>query len=255
MTRSFSFSLVLAALVLAGCSKPPENQFQGWIEADLIFISPDEQGRVESMSVREGDRIDAGVQLFTLDADVQKANVASAESTLANARQNFSRAQELLKSAAGTQRAFDDAQAASRDAEARLTVQQTHLARRQMASPVAGVVQQVYFRPGETVQPGKPLVSILPPGNLKVRFFVPEGLLPRIQVGEKVNVTCDGCATDLTASISFIAHTAEFTPPVIYSLQERSKLVFLVEARPQTPERFRVGQPVSVTVTPREPGK
>lgn len=254
MTRSFAL-LVCGALALAACSKPPENQYQGWIEADLIFISPDEQGRVETMNVREGDRVEAGRQLFTLDADVQKANVASAESALANAKQNFERAQQLLRSAAGTQKAYDDAQAALRDAEARLNVVQTRLARRQMASPVTGVVQQVYYRPGETVQPGKPLVSILPPGNMKVRFFVPEALLPRIAIGDRTNVSCDGCSGDLAATITFIASSAEFTPPVIYSLQERSKLVFLVEARPERPEQFRVGQPVSVKLAPREAGK
>jgi HlyD family secretion protein len=254
MIRSLSL-LVCGALALAACSKQPENQYQGWIEADLIFISPDEQGRVETMNVREGDRVQAGTQLFTLDADVQKANVASAEATLANAKQNFERAQQLLKSNAGTQKAYDDAQAAQRDAEARLNVVQTRLARRQMASPVTGVVQQVYFRPGETVQPGKPLVSLLPPGNMKVRFFVPEALLPRIAIGDKSQVSCDGCAGDLSATITFIAQSAEFTPPVIYSQQERAKLVFLVEARPERPELFRVGQPVSVTLAPREAGK
>lgn len=253
MTRSLAFPILLASLALASCSKQPENQFQGWIEADMIFISPDEQGRVENMYVREGDRIEAGVQLFTLDADVQKANVASAESALSAAKQNFSRAQELLKTAAGTQKTYDDAQAALRDAEARLAVQQTRLARRQTASPVAGVVQQVYYRPGETVPPGKPLVSILPPGNMKVRFFVPEAWLPRVSIGERVDVTCDGCAADLTASVSFISRNAEFTPPVIYSQQERSKLVFLVEARPQKPELMRVGQPVTVVL--KEAGK
>lgn len=255
MIRSFAYLLGCGALALAACSKPPQNQYQGWIEADLIFISPDEQGRVETMNVREGDRVDAGKQLFTLDADVQKANVASAESTLANAKQNFERAQQLLKSAAGTQKAYDDAQAALRDADARLNVVQTRLARRQMASPVTGVVQQVYYRPGETVQPGKPLVSLLPPGNIKVRFFVPEALLPRIAIGDKASVTCDGCSGDLSSTITFIASSAEFTPPVIYSQQERSKLVFLVEARPDRPEQLRVGQPVSVGLAPREAGK
>lgn len=255
MTRSLAIFICSMALALSACSKQPENQFQGWIEADLIFISPDEQGRVETMNVREGDRIAQGSQLFTLDADMQKADVASAESTLANAKQNFERAQQLLKSAAGTQKTYDDAQAALRDAEARLNSQQTRLNRRQLASPVTGVVQQVYYRPGETVQPGKPLVSLLPPGNIKVRFFVPEALLPRIAIGDKVNVTCDGCSGDLPASITFISQSVEFTPPVIYSLQERSKLVFLVEARPDRPEQLRVGQPVSVTVTPREVAK
>jgi HlyD family secretion protein len=50
------------------------------------------------------------------------------------------------------------------------------------------------------------------------------------------------------AHVSFIARTAEFTPPVIYSLEERAKLVFLIEALPERPDAFRVGQPIRVTL-------
>jgi HlyD family secretion protein len=67
-------------------------------------------------------------------------------------------------------------------------------------------------------------------------------------------VSCDGCEKGLTAKVSFIARSAEFTPPVIYSQEERAKLVFLIEARPEHPEKFRVGQPVTVTL-PRESSK
>jgi HlyD family secretion protein len=88
----------------------------------------------------------------------------------------------------------------------------------------------------------------LPPGNLKVRFFVNEANLPKLKFGDPVTVTCDGCERDITAKISFISRTSEFTPPVIYSMDERSKLVFLIEARPERPERLRVGQPVSVAL-------
>ena len=59
-------------------------------------------------------------------------------------------------------------------------------------------------------------------------------------------MTCDGCAADLTAKIYYIATTAEYTPPVIYSQEERHKLVYLVQARPNKPDLLRVGQPVSV---------
>ena len=88
----------------------------------------------------------------------------------------------------------------------------------------------------------------MPPGNLKVRFFVNEAMLPKIRLGEPVGVHCDGCAADIIAKISFISRSSEFTPPVIYSLDERAKLVFLIEARPERPERLRVGQPVSVAL-------
>jgi HlyD family secretion protein len=119
-----------------------------------------------------------------------------------------------------------------------------------VASPVAGSVEQVYFRIGEMVPSGKPVVALLPPGNLKVRFFVNEAMLPQLKLGQTVKVQCDGCAGDLTARISFIARSSEFTPPVIYSQEERGKLVFMIEARPQRPDLLRVGQPVSVALAP-----
>jgi HlyD family secretion protein len=119
-----------------------------------------------------------------------------------------------------------------------------------MFSPVAGPVQQIYYRVGELVPAGKPIVAILPPSNLKLRFFVNEAMLPKLKVGDTVAVSCDGCEAGITAKISFIARASEFTPPVIYSMDERSKLVFLIEARTSTPERLRVGQPVSVGLAP-----
>jgi len=90
------------------------------------------------------------------------------------------------------------------------------------------------------------VLSIMPPGNMKLRFFVPETELPKLAVGDEVRVTCDNCAADLTARIYFIATSAEYTPPVIYSLDERNKLVYLIQARPGKPDRLRVGQPISM---------
>jgi HlyD family secretion protein len=124
------------------------------------------------------------------------------------------------------------------------------LSRRQVFSPVTGTVQEVYYRPGEVVPAGRPVVSLLPPGNIKVRFFIPEPVLAAIDYGDIVKVHCDACAPDITAHVSFIARQSEFTPPVIYSLEERSKLVFLVEALPDKPNALRVGQPVDVTPVP-----
>ncbi len=248
-------ALIGVALLLAGCSKEAENEFQGWIEADLIFVSPDEQGRVETMTVREGDRVEKGMPLLTLDSDLQRADLAVAEAALLNTRQAFDRAQQLLKTASGTQRDYDVAQAAFRQADAQLGAAQTRLNRRKLASPVAGIIQQVYFRPGETVPASRPIISVLPPGNIKVRFFIPERMLARIAIGDELHVTCDGCAGNITAPITFISRNAEFTPPVIYSLEERSKLVYLVEARPALTEMLRVGQPVSVEVKLREASK
>jgi HlyD family secretion protein len=240
--------VILAALVLGGCGKNNDRVLQGWVEAELIFVSPDEQGRVETLKVREGDRVKKGDVLFTVDDDLQKADVVVRNTAVINAQQGFDRAKELLKSSAGTQKTYDDAEAALRQAKANLDWSQTRLMRRNAYSPGDGTVEQVYYRPGETVPAGRPVVAILPPGNLKLRFFAPQAILPTIKYGDIVDVSCDGCEKGLTAKISFIARSAEYTPPVIYSQEERAKLVFLIEARPEQPDKFRVGQPVTVTL-------
>ncbi len=244
---AFRFALAAGlAVALAACSPKPEQGFQGWVEADLLFVGPDESGRIEMLATREGETLEKGANIFTLDSELQKADLAQAEAALTNAQQAFDRAAALLKANAGTQRASEDAEAALRSAQARYNSSQTRLARRRVASPATGVVQQVYFRTGEMVTAGRPIVALLPPDNVKVRFFVSEPQLPKLAIGAPVTLRCDGCAAELNAKISFISRSAEFTPPVIFSMEERSKLVYLVEARPETPEKLRVGQPVSV---------
>jgi HlyD family secretion protein len=241
-------ALVLVTFALAGCDNSNDRVLQGWVEAELVFVSPDEQGRVETLKVREGDHVKKGDLLFTVDDDLQKADVVIRNTAVVNAQQSFDRAKELLRASAGTQKTYDDAEAALRQAKANLEWAQTRLSRRNAHSPADGTIEQIYYRPGETVPAGRPVVALLPPGNLKIRFFAPQAVLPELKYGAVVGVSCDGCDKGLTAKISFIARSAEFTPPVIYSQEERAKLVFLIEARPEHPEKFRVGQPVTVTL-------
>ena len=182
-------------------------------------------------------------------ADATKqAELYQNNASLANAQQTFDRASSLSKTGSGTQASLDSAVSALRVAEARVNSSQTRLTRRKGFAPVAGTIQQIYFREGEMVPAQRPVLSIMPPGNIKIRFFVPETELPKLAVGDEVKVTCDNCAADLTAKIYFIATTAEYTPPVIYSLDERNKLVYLIQARPNKPASLRVGQPISVFV-------
>ena len=252
MTMRSLPAMALAALLLAGCNGGGDPGLQGWVEAEMLFVGPDDPGRVETLAVREGDKVEQGVPLFSVDDALQQADVAQVTATVTNMQRNVERARELLKTSAGTQKAYDDAQQAVREAEARLNSAKTRLGRRKVVSPATGTIQQIYFRPGEMVPAGRPVVALLPPGNVKIRFFVPEALLPTISLGDTVTVRCDGCAPDLAARVSFISRTAEYTPPVIYSLDERAKLVFLIEALPERPEALRVGQPVSVVVATKE---
>jgi HlyD family secretion protein len=257
MTSSRTASRIFLAFTLAaalgGCNETRNPGYQGWVEADMIFVSPDESGRVTKLNVREGDEVKAGVQLYSVDDDLQQADLNQNNATLANARQSYDRASSLSKTGAGTMANLDAAVSALRVAEARVVTSQTRLARRNGFAPVSGTVQQIYFREGETVPAQRPVLSIMPPGNMKVRFYVPETDLPRLAIGDEVRVSCDNCAADLTAKIFFLATTAEYTPPVIYSLEERNKLVYLVQARPSRPDPLRVGQPISIFLNPKTP--
>jgi len=257
MTSSRTALRVCAALaliaVLAGCDERQNPGYQGWVEADMIFVSPDESGRVTKLNVREGDEVRVGMPLYSVDDDLQRADLNQNMATLANAQQSYDRAASLSKTGSGTQANLDSAVSALRVAEARVNTSQTRLARRTGFAPVVGTIQQIYFREGEMVPEKRPVLSIMPPGNMKVRFYVPEPDLPKLAIGDGVRVACDNCAGDLMAKIYFIATQAEYTPPVIYSLDERNKLVYLVQARPVRPDALRVGQPISVFLNAKTP--
>jgi len=253
IVRTRILAVLALTTLLAGCNEHRDPGFQGWVEADMIFVSPDESGRVTSLKVREGDEVEKGEQLYTVDDDLQQADLNQNKATLANAQQTYDRAASLSKTGSGTQATLDTAVSALRVAEARVATSETRLARRQGFAPVNGTVQQIYFREGEMVQAQRPVLSIMPPGNMKIRFYVPESDLPKLAIGDEVKVSCDNCAADLTAKIYFIATTAEYTPPVIYSLDERNKLVYLIQARPSHPDALRVGQPITIYLNARIP--
>lgn len=309
-----------AFLMLRSPAPPP--QFHGWVEADLLFVGADEPGRLTNLAVREGQAVTSGTLLFTLQNDIQEADLqqaqgaldeakarlakaetaqqrpeevavlqaqeARARAALENSEPELERTRKLVERGIAAQARLDQAKAAHdrdlaqlleirrqievarlkarsedieaarevvKQAEARLTSAQTRHTQRQVSAPADSVVQEIYFRTGEIVPAGRPVVSLLPPGNLKLRFFVPQSALPQIALGDEVSVQCDGCADGIMAQVTFIARQAEFTPPVIFSSEERAKLVFRVEAIPRRPELLRVGQPTAislVTDTPRE---
>jgi HlyD family secretion protein len=122
------------------------------------------------------------------------------------------------------------------------------LEQKSVQAPVTGLVEDTYFTTGEWVSANIPVVSLLPPQNIKVRFFVSEKYLGSISTGHKAEITCDGCGAPIPAEITYISSNAEFTPPVLYTQKERAKLVYLVEARPSPDDAVKLhpGQPVEV---------
>lgn len=147
----------------------------------------------------------------------------------------------------------DAREAAQADiATARAVLAQSEWKRDQKAvrAPVAARVDDTLYRLGEWVPAGSPVVSLLTPAALKVRFFVAQADLAKYAVGRRVLASCDGCGAPFAARVSYVAKSPEFTPPVIYSQENRARLVFLVEALPEQPQTLNPGQPVDVRLEP-----
>jgi len=200
-------------------------------EADLIrteklvadkFLPP--QKRDESLATRDRDR----ARVAELSQQVQIANLPARSDEIAAATSEVKAASDALAQA------------------------QWRVTQKSQGAPVAGLVVDTLYRPGEWVPAGAPVFSLLPPANVKIRFYVPETTVSTLRLGDAVSVHCDGCGADIAAAIRFIAPQAEFTPPVIYSRENRANLVFLVEARPSTPNpALHPGLPVEVALAAR----
>jgi HlyD family secretion protein len=262
------------ALLLAACGRG-EHHWLGYADGENALIAAPQPGWIIGVAVTRGAQVKIGDVLFTLDDTVQRqardsaaANFAAAQQqqTQAQADLDFAtkeltREQALVARHAVSQKDLDQAQANyssdvskvtqtaanSTAAKAALATAEWNLSERTVRARTGGHVEDIYFRMGEYAPSGTPVVAVLPPANVFVRFFVPETELNAIKPGDNVVIECDGCTKDLKARISFIAQQAEFTPPVIYSVGNREKLVFKVEARGEGGLALRPGLPVSVS--------
>ncbi len=286
-----TIAAILAAISLVACSQTEDRALTGYVEADLLYLAPQDSGVVKTLAVREGDRVNAGDIVFTLDAarasitaeqaaataegaalrtgdnGAMAKQIAEAEASYSLAEKTFNRSRALVGSGAVTKEKYDIDAASLAAAKARLEAARAEraamihdrdsagaaarfakqrLSDLAVAAPAAGSIERIYRRPGEIAAVGDPVVSLLAPENLKLKFFAPEALLSSLKLGGILAFSCDGCAPAQSATISYIASEPQFTPPVIYSLKERDKLVFLVEARPDDPSRLRPGLPVTI---------
>ena len=217
------------------------------------------------------------------ELDTARAQLAQAEAAFRLSTAELARAEDLVKRNFQSRQSLDEARAAnerdrarvselkaalataelpSRPDEIRAAEAEANAARQSLAqadwrlrqkkavSSVAGTVTETLYVAGEWVNAGSPVVAILPPENVKARFFVPETKLGAVRLGQAVQLRCDGCAAPIEARVTYIAPQAEFTPPVIFSKDSRAKLVFLVEARPSPGDsaKLRPGQPLDVTL-------
>jgi HlyD family secretion protein len=314
MRRRFALAGILL-VSLSGCARHGPAAWQGYLEGEFVYVSSPLAGRLDRLSVRRGDRVEAKSPLFTLERAAElaaqrqaSAQAQSAESRLEDLRKgsrpteisamearlgearaaetlsriDLSREENLLKSGAVAASEYDHArlvhdrdlhaveelaaqletarlggrpdavaaaeaeEKAARDAVARAgwSVEQ-----KAQAAPCSGLVYDTLYREGEFVPAGSPVVALLPPANLKVRFFVSEKDFASIKAGGAVSVAVPGRPSPLEARVTYLSPQPEYTPPVLYNRDNRSKLVFMVEAEfsGDAARDLHPGQPVDVS--------
>ncbi len=217
-------------------------------EVDVLQAQRDEIVASLSRARRDWQRY----QTLHEAAVVSDANTDSAEERfkMLQSRLESMEAQIEVARLAARPDAISAAESAVDAAAAALARIDARITRLSGVAPLSGSVQDTYYEPGEVVPAGRPVVSVLPPDNLKVRFFVPQERLSEVELGKLVSIFCDGCGDAVPAKVTFISQSAEFTPPVIYSVHARQKLVYLIEAHPEDVDGLKVGQPVDVELNP-----
>lgn len=225
------------------------NLEQGSREPELAAIEAalDSARSQASRTAREAERQErllaqrvtsqAALDAARAAADMAAAAVAETEARLAAARLPARPHQ------------IDAARAAVAQAEANRDAAAWQLGQRRLTAGAPGVVTDILRRPGEVAGPSAPVLSYLPDGAIKLRLYLPEAAMSSVAIGSLLTIGCDGCASS-TATVTFVADRAEFTPPVIYSREARQKLVYLVEARPDGETVLKPGQIVDVGLAP-----
>ena len=314
--KRFSIPLIasLCYLALAGCTPNNDNDWQGYVEGEYVYVASSQPGRLDHLSVQRGQQVASGGPLFMLEsgdeiaaqrqaqrqlnavqaqlADIQsgkrpqeqevtRAQLVQAQATASKAALQLSRDQLQFQAGGIAKQQLDDSRAAAETAaaqvkqwqsqltvdrlpgrDAQVRVQQAQvaaaqavldqadwkLAQKTVTATRGGLVFDTMYREGEWVAAGNPVLRMLPPENVKIRFFVPETTLGRLKLNQAVTLSCDGCQANLAAHISYISTESEYNPPIIYSNQSRAKLVYMIEARPAPADALKLhpGQPVEV---------
>ncbi|MGC3962905.1 MAG: HlyD family efflux transporter periplasmic adaptor subunit [Rhodocyclaceae bacterium] len=309
-------ALALMPWVMAACSEPARDTYQGYVEGEFVNLASSQGGRLEKLDVARGQQVTASAALFVLESidetaavqqsarqlaaaeaqladirvgkrpqeiDVTRAQLVQAEANARKAALQLTRDEGQLRIGGIPQSQLDEsraqaeataaqvrqlrsqlavdalpnrseqirAQSAQVDAaRAALAQAQWKLDQKTVVAPAAGLVYDTLYRRGEWVAAGNAVVRMLPPENVKVRFFVPQAIVGNIAPGRALTIRCDGCQSPINAQVTYVANEAEFTPPVIYSNENRDKLMFMIEARPTPADapRLRPGQPVEVVL-------
>ncbi|MDG1436522.1 MAG: efflux RND transporter periplasmic adaptor subunit [Rickettsiaceae bacterium] len=249
-------------LLLVSCDKK-DPLLHGYVEADYQYVSPTSSGVLQEVYVKRGQSINKGGKLFALDdielkiaVETAESKIVQAEAILEESTKDYSRIQKLAKTSNASQATLDQKESEYAKNKAALKIEKQNLlvAKKKLSDSVLNATMDAYiedilFSPGEFVQAGQVVATLLSADDIKIRFFVPQAELPKIIEGQSVSILCDGCREPIAAKITYIAKQAEYTPPVIYSSEAREKMVFMVEAKPNSLTRnLHPGLPVDVKI-------
>jgi len=233
---------------------PPERiRVQGYVEGEFVYVSSQLAGPLQSLHVQRGMQVQAGDALFELDPTVEKAGLDLAKASLTFSERDFERQEQLgLDPGSASVRDLQLSRSARDQDSQRLASADWNYTQKFQSAPQGGLVFDTLYRVGEWVDAGHPVVVLLPPSDIEVRAFVPETQIGRIHPGDLVQVFVDGVKDPFKGTMRYIFPQAEYTPPVIYSQESRSKLVFMVEIDfdPETAAKLHPGQPVDVQFGP-----
>lgn len=278
MKKRLSWLALLLVFLIGGCNQNNHLEQQGYVEGEFTYISPNFTGVLLNLQAARGTFIKTGAPLVTLEQQPESFNVQQVSGQLAQAkaqkaqseaaltlatielqRQKYlltknATSKELVDTAQST---FDQNKAAVLAVEGNIIAIQASLensrwtlGKKTIYSPVDALVFDTYYTPGELIQAGQPIVSLLMRDWIYVVFYIPETYLGKIKLGQNVLVSCDNCSEAISAQITYISVQAEYTPPVIFSQETRDKLVYRVEAYPMPKDAYKIhpGQPVTVKI-------
>ncbi|KTD13607.1 hemolysin D [Legionella gratiana] len=269
----------LITLLLISCNNEKNKSFSGYIDTDLVYLSSDFGGRLTDLAISKGQIVKKNQFLFKLEQTNELYNVKMSQlgtkELLAQRQQtliqlnyneiNYRRIVAMRKQNAASQNDLDAAQKDLNiskqqlaDIDVKIKNNQLEVAdkkwlvtRKENFAPEQGIIFDTYYTQGEFVQAAAPILSLITKNNIKAIFFVPEEKLSQLRLNEHVTIKTDQNAHFATGHISYISNIAEYTPPIIYSREERQRLVFRIEAKIDTPdlEKIHYGQPVTLELT------
>ena len=262
-------------MALVGCSND-SNFADGYIDADLVYISSDFNGKLVKLDASRGQFVHIGNPLYQLEQTNEDNNIAASKeitrnlqatlnatkNKLAYAKLTYQRQEKLAKEGFFSQDSLDSLRQNVEVLENELLATEAQISsakintaqniwqksKKQIVAEQNGLIFDTYYTKGEYIPSASPVLSLITESNIKVIFYTPETNLSQIHLGQKVLLHIDNSNTSLAGEISYIANKSEYTPPIIYSQSQRQKLVYRIEAKLTKPNltQIHLGQPLSV---------